>query len=174
MRLAVVIPLTAESVYRGMRWIVKKYWHVQEGKEWNFRSQEIALWKHGQAHIQRHIKVKGTASPYDGKMAYWSQRLRTHPMFHGVKGALLCKQQGKCRWCGLLRIQMWLKSITLRQRCKVGEKNSGTNVFSTNIAMMTDTPGMPTVSLTKTISLRSRMKSSCPVLKPSRGGNSFA
>jgi RNA-directed DNA polymerase len=87
---------------KGMRWIVNKYWHVQEGKEWNFRSQQTALWKHGQAHVQRHIKVKGTASPYDGKMAYWSQRLRTHPMFNGVKGALLCKQQGKCRWCGLL------------------------------------------------------------------------
>ena len=53
---------------KGMQWIVNKYWHVQEGHGWNFRSQETVLWKHGQAHVQRNIKVKGTASPYDGNM----------------------------------------------------------------------------------------------------------
>ena len=41
---------------------------------------------------------------------------------------------------------------------KVEEKNLGTNVFSTNIAMMTGMLGVPMVSLTKTMSLRSRMK----------------
>ncbi len=88
--------------HKGGHWIANKYWHVQEGKGWHFSSQEATLWKHGQAHIQKHIKVKGTASPYDGNRLYWSQRLKTHPMFNGVKGALLRKQQGKCRWCGLL------------------------------------------------------------------------
>jgi RNA-directed DNA polymerase len=88
--------------HKGRRWIANKYWHVQEGKGWHFSSQEATLWKHGQAHVQNHIKVKGQASPYDGNLLYWSQRLTTHPMFNGVKGALLRKQQGKCRWCGLL------------------------------------------------------------------------
>jgi len=46
--------------------------------------------------------VKGTASPYDGNLLYWSQRLKTHPLLHATKAKLLQKQQGKCRWCELL------------------------------------------------------------------------
>ncbi len=45
--------------------------------------------------------MKGTASPYDGNVLYWSQRLKTHPMMHETKARLLQKQQGKCRWCEL-------------------------------------------------------------------------
>jgi RNA-directed DNA polymerase len=88
--------------HKGGHWIANKYWHVQEGNGWQFRSQQAMLWKHGQAHVQKHIKVKGAASPYDGNLLYWSQRLKTHPIFNGEKGALLRKQQGKCRWCELL------------------------------------------------------------------------
>ena len=81
---------------------MNKYWHVDEGQGWHFRTQKVTLWKHSQAHVQKHIKVKGTASPYNGDLLYWSRRLTTHPMFNGMKGALLRKQKGKCRWCGLL------------------------------------------------------------------------
>jgi RNA-directed DNA polymerase len=87
---------------KGRHWVANKYWHIDEGQGWQFRSQQATLWKHGQAHVQRHIKVKGAASPYDGDLLYRSQRLKTHPLFNGVKGALLRKQRGKCRWCGLL------------------------------------------------------------------------
>ncbi len=52
-------------------------------------------------HIQYHIKVKGTASPYDGNLPYWSQRLSRHPLLNGTKGKLLQKQGGKCLLCGL-------------------------------------------------------------------------
>jgi RNA-directed DNA polymerase len=87
---------------KGGHWIANKYWHVDEGQGWQFRSQQATLWKHGQAHVQRHIKVKGAASPYNGDLLYWSQRLKTHPLCNGVKGVLLRKQQGRCRWCELL------------------------------------------------------------------------
>src|SRR5487761_869291 len=83
--------------HKGGRWIASKYWHVQEGK-----AGSSGVRKHSQAHVQKHIKVKGAASPYDGDLLYWSQRLKNHPMCNGVKGVLLRKQQGKCRWCGLL------------------------------------------------------------------------
>jgi RNA-directed DNA polymerase len=56
---------------------------------------------HSTTKIRRHIKVKGTASPYDGNLLYWSQRLRMHPMMHETKAKLLQKQAGKCRWCEL-------------------------------------------------------------------------
>ncbi|WP_236031889.1 HNH endonuclease [Ktedonospora formicarum] len=56
---------------------------------------------HDQAVIERHTKVKGAASPYDGNLLYWSTRLSKHPLLNGTKGKLLHKQKGKCRWCEL-------------------------------------------------------------------------
>jgi RNA-directed DNA polymerase len=86
---------------KGKRWIADKYWHVNEGKGWDFTDGKSALWTHDLTHIQRHTKVKDTASPYNGDMLYWSQRLSKHPMLGTTKGKLLQKQEGKCRWCGL-------------------------------------------------------------------------
>ena len=57
--------------------------------------------KHNETAIQRHVKVKGAASPYDGNLLYWSQRLKNHPTTRGTLAMLLYKQQGKCRWCEL-------------------------------------------------------------------------
>jgi RNA-directed DNA polymerase len=88
---------------KSRTWIAHKYWHVDDGQGWRFKDQESAtLWEHPQTHIQRHVKVRGTASPYDGNLLYWSKRLRTHSMFNGMLGKLLQKQKGKCRWCELM------------------------------------------------------------------------
>jgi len=88
---------------KNRTWIAHKYWHVDDGQGWIVKDQESAtLWEHPQTHIQRHAKVRGTASPYDGNLLYWSKRLRTHSMFNGMLGKLLQKQKGKCRWCELL------------------------------------------------------------------------
>lgn len=88
--------------HKSGTWISNVYWHVDEGKGWIFTDHKSILWQHDQTEIQRHIKVKGTASPYNGDLLYWSQRLRTHPMLNGQLGKLLQKQAGKCRWCELL------------------------------------------------------------------------
>jgi RNA-directed DNA polymerase len=88
--------------HKGMHWISNTYWHVDEGKGWSFTDRRSILWQHDQTEIQRHIKVKGTASPYNGDVLYWSKRLSTHPMLNGILGKLLQKQAGKCCWCGLL------------------------------------------------------------------------
>jgi len=88
---------------KSRTWVAHKYWHVDDGQGWIFKDQESAtLWEHPQTHIQRHAKVRGTASPYDGNLLYWSKRLRAHSMFNGMLGKLLQKQKGKCRWCELL------------------------------------------------------------------------
>jgi RNA-directed DNA polymerase len=88
---------------KGVHWTLNKYWHTEEGEGWKFQTQEgKKLREHTQTHIQRHIKVKGTASPYDGNLLYWSTRLRNHPIVAGRLGRVLQKQQGKCKWCGLL------------------------------------------------------------------------
>jgi len=87
---------------KSMQWTVKKYWHPQEKRKHVFKTPEGAqLRMHTKTAIQRYTKVKGRASPYDGNMLYWSQRLKAHPMMHETKARLLQKQQGKCRWCEL-------------------------------------------------------------------------
>jgi RNA-directed DNA polymerase len=91
---------------RGKRWIRKRYWRTIENNHWVFASKLPDGMKrirtHSMTHIQRFIKVKGTASPYDGNLLYWSQRLKSHPMMRGKLARLLQKQQGKCRWCELI------------------------------------------------------------------------
>jgi RNA-directed DNA polymerase len=87
---------------KGRTWIANKYWHVKDGQGWNFTDEKSKLWTHDLTHIQRHAKVRGTASPYNGDLLYWSQRLSKHPMLNETKGKLLQKQEGKCRWCELL------------------------------------------------------------------------
>lgn len=87
---------------KGTQWMAKKYWQQTEERKWVFATPTgVKLRLHSKTAIKRHIKVKGMASPYDGNMLYWSQRLKTHPMMHETKARLLQKQQGKCRWCEL-------------------------------------------------------------------------
>jgi RNA-directed DNA polymerase len=87
---------------KGTRWMAQRYWHQIEKRKWVFATPTGAeLRMHSKTAIQRYTKVKGTASPYDGNLLYWSQRLKSHPMMHETKARLLQKQQGKCRWCEL-------------------------------------------------------------------------
>ena len=87
---------------KGTQWMTQRYWHQGEKRKWVFATPTgVELRMHSKTAIQRYTKVKGTASPYDGNLLYWSQRLKTHPMMHETKARLLQKQQGKCRWCEL-------------------------------------------------------------------------
>jgi RNA-directed DNA polymerase len=87
--------------------------------------------------VQRHIKVKGTASPYNGDLLYGSQRLTNHPMFTGVTGAVLRKRHGTCRWCGLLFQDTDLSEIDHRiPKSMVEGKNSTTRGCCIVTAMM--------------------------------------
>jgi len=88
---------------RGKLWIYKKYWRESEKHAIVFATPEGAWIKgHGLVSIQRHVKVKGNASPYDGNLLYWTKRLKKHPMLNGKLAKLLQEQKGVCRKCGLL------------------------------------------------------------------------
>jgi RNA-directed DNA polymerase len=88
---------------KGRQWVVRKYWKMEKGASWIFQDQEEhVLRRHTARPMQRHTKVRGTASPYDGDFLYWSTRLKKHAMLSGTLSKLLQKQQGKCHWCGLL------------------------------------------------------------------------
>jgi len=75
----------------------KKYW-----KDGKFTANEkYRLRMHSETSITRHIKVEGSRSPYDGDRAYWSKRLRNHPMLKTEQGILLRRCKGTCLFCGL-------------------------------------------------------------------------
>src|SRR5262249_46861531 len=48
-----------------------------------------------------YIKVRETASPYDGNLVYWSKRLRAHWAADTPMARLLQRQCGRCATCGL-------------------------------------------------------------------------
>jgi len=94
---------------KGKYWIVEKYWHHVDGKQWVFaapvQTEEgmslVKLRSHNQTAIQRHVKVRASASPYDGNLVYWSQRLKQHPLMGNTRAKLLQIQKGMCPRCGL-------------------------------------------------------------------------
>jgi RNA-directed DNA polymerase len=94
---------------KGKFWIFQRYWHRGDGKRWVFavpvQTEEgmglLQLSRHNQTAIQRHVKVRGNASPYDGNLVYWSQRLKHHPLMDSTRAKLLQFQKGMCPRCGL-------------------------------------------------------------------------
>jgi RNA-directed DNA polymerase len=75
---------------------------VNQGEGWTFQAQDGSrLASHAATPIKRHVKVKHTASPYDGNLVYWAQRLKDHPLTGTRTGILLKHQKGQCAYCGL-------------------------------------------------------------------------
>ena len=91
---------------KSARWRKRRYWRTIEGNTWTFATADETnprtLRWHVTTAIKRHVKVKGTASPYDGNLLYWAKRLKDHPLTTTKLGRLLHQQQGTCRWCELL------------------------------------------------------------------------
>ncbi|WP_338255892.1 group II intron reverse transcriptase/maturase [Dictyobacter halimunensis] len=97
--------MTRKHPKKNAGWVKRKYWRTVEGNNWTFATtagdkQRTLRW-HANTPIQRHVKVKGRASPFDGNLLYWTKRLKNHPLTRTTLGRLLQKQQGKCRWCEL-------------------------------------------------------------------------
>ena len=90
---------------RGKRWIRKKYWHTIGNDHWVFATKTPEglkkIRKHSMTSIRRFVKVKGTASPYDGDLLYWYKRLTDHPLMDSEKAKLLRIQKGRCPRCDL-------------------------------------------------------------------------
>src|SRR5579859_1362030 len=161
---------------KGKRWVARKYWHVEQGA-WTFTDGRSKLWTHDQTKIQRHTKVKGRASPYDGNWLYWSTRLKSHPLLSGTKARLLQKQQGKCKWCGLF----FEDGDTIEIDHITPKKDGGNEELSNKCALHLHCHDArhttkPSVPMTKgsVIEEPYEVKVSCTVLKPSEGGDSFA
>lgn len=94
---------------RSKHWLRKRYTievngslrfgtHVTD-KEGNKKA--LSVKKHTDTLHQNHTKVRGQASPYDGNLIYWAQRLKQHPLMRREKAKLLALQKGQCPRCGL-------------------------------------------------------------------------
>ena len=122
---------TFDKLYRwarrrhpGQSWkyIKHKYWRL-ERHHWDFAPpQGTSLYRHDQTAIKRHIKVRGTKSPYDGDWIYWVKRNRDQPGLPKRTATLLHRQAGKCAHCGL-----YLKSDDLLQVDHIIPKSQGGN-----------------------------------------------
>ena len=98
--------MTRKHPKKSAGWVKDKYWRTVDGNKWTFAVSDGSTLRtlrwHAAIPIQRHTKVKGKASPFDGNLLYWAKRLKDHPLTKTTLGKLLQKQQEKCRWCGLL------------------------------------------------------------------------
>ena len=83
------------------RWVVNKYWLVNQGQGWKFGKGTIKLAAHANIPTKKYVKVKGTASPYDGNWMYWSKRRAKYPGVSATLSRTLHRQKGKCGECGL-------------------------------------------------------------------------
>ena len=80
----------------------RKYWQTIGNRRYRFATPDgFKLVLHDETEIKRHLKVKGTRSPFDGDLVYWSKRLKDHPLTNGTKARLLARQRGRCLWCGM-------------------------------------------------------------------------
>ena len=105
---------------KTLKWCEERYFHLTKEKKLNGDKREdkwvfstpsdvpnspVAgtheLWKHAWTPIERHIKIEGTRSPYDGDWRYWSKRRGEYPGTPKRVATLMKRQKGKCTRCGL-------------------------------------------------------------------------
>ncbi len=82
------------------RWRLQRYWRRPRGRL-DFSDGQSTLVKYPDTAIQRHIKVQGDKSPFDGDWAYWVPRLGRDPSQPKRVVLLLKRQRGRCHQCGL-------------------------------------------------------------------------
>ncbi len=88
--------------HKGERWIKRKYFRTHGGFNWRFMTHDGKfLIRHQEHRIQRHVKVEGTRTPYDGNWLYWSARMGRTPGIQPRVAKLLKRQKGRCGYCGL-------------------------------------------------------------------------
>jgi RNA-directed DNA polymerase len=74
--------------------IKTKYWN-----NWRFTDGKYLLNRHSDTKIERHIKVNGMKSPFDGDHVYWALRLSKYSGVPTRIQKILKTQNGKCNWC---------------------------------------------------------------------------
>jgi len=94
---------------KGTRWIKNKYFKCIDTRNWVFAAntadkRTLKLYDAFSTKIQRHVKVKAEANPFDPKWeTYFEERyylkIKKHPMLSKRLRTLLNRQEGKCPVC---------------------------------------------------------------------------
>ena len=122
---------------KGKEWVRKKYFKTVNGNKWTFatnilnrhgKEETIAICRLTRTPIERHVKVKGTASPDDPALAqYWEQRHTKYGKTYWDKGSKYFKvaqnQDWKCPICG----EHLFNGEELHTHHKIRVKDGGTD-----------------------------------------------
>ena len=98
---------------KGRKWVAKKYFRQVQGLKWTFccetkdrrgNKQLLCLYNIALTPIVRHVKVKGTSSPFDAELSdYWEQRRIKQGKTIWAKGSkyeeIAINQNWKCPIC---------------------------------------------------------------------------
>lgn len=84
------------------QWVYRRYWQrlPQKGTI-EFSDGDFTLIDHADTKIERHTKVKGHQSPFDGDWPYWTARLGKDPTKPKRVCVLMKIQKGRCTHCRL-------------------------------------------------------------------------
>jgi len=85
---------------KSCAWRKQRYW-LRKRNRLDFSDGKASLAKYADTPIQRHVKVMGQKSPYDGDWPYWIDRLGRDPSKPNRVIALLKRQASRCILCGL-------------------------------------------------------------------------
>jgi len=157
---------------KKLKWCVRKYFHTVGENNWTFSTKDgHALTSHQETPIKRHIKVKGTASPYNGDWAYWSNRRGTYPTTPPRVSKLLKLQKGQCKIC-----QLFLNSEDVAEVHHMDENHNNNRIA--NLALIHghchDKVHGSMRNKHLAIEEPDEVKVSSPVLKTSRSGDGSA
>lgn len=89
---------------KGKRWIKRRYFRANDSRDWLFQTDRSSLVRLTSISVDRHIKVRADANPYDPKdEAYFDERL-TRRMRSTLQGRrrlywLWNRQEGLCPVC---------------------------------------------------------------------------
>ncbi len=153
-------------------WILRKYWKRQGRQRWCFTTGQtnLALPLHSMTKIQRHVKVRGEKSPYDGDWVYWSVRMGKYLTVSQSVATLLKKQQGRCPICELYFKDDDRMEIDHRIPLSLGGNSSYSNLQLLHRHChdrKTATDGSSGALKGCITEEPDEVKVSCPVLKPS-------
>ena len=94
---------------KSKTWIKQRYFMRHEGQDWTFFAKADGyintIFKANKVKIQRHVKIRAKANPYDKEEeTYFEQRIENR-MFNKLEGKrmlrhLYDRQQGVCKVCG--------------------------------------------------------------------------
>lgn len=147
---------------KGKKWIAQKYFMPPQGNRWTFyttvenrngRKSLLRLAQLSEIPIERHIKVRGTASPDDAELGeYWRKRQTRYGKTYWSKGTKMRQiaenQHWQCPICG----EHLFNGEDLQTHHKIPIKDGGSDqaenlihlhqVCHQQLHQMGDTPGL--------------------------------